>query len=187
MASRRPQMRRATDRVEDWATWILMAAGLLVIVGSVLTGLHVRDQFVERSRSEAADRTPAVARLVADALTITSQYSTNVPVMAPATWNDHTGREHSGLVSAPQGLRAGSAVTIWTDPTGAAVPPPTSASDAVLDGLVLGGLVLGVGSSVLLGLWALVRWATTTANRARWEREWREVAPEWTRGRGTPG
>ena len=176
MASRKPQMRRATDRVEDWATWIVMVVGLLVIVGSVLTGLHVRDQFVERSRSEAADRAPAVARLVADTLTITSQYSTNVPVMAPATWNDHTGREPrlgQRPAGAPRGKR------------GDDLDRPGRRRRPAAD--------LGLGRSAgrsrpwgscprrrierPVGLWALVRWATTTANGARWERKWREVAP----------
>jgi len=43
-------------------------------------------------------------------------------------------------------------------------------------------LALACGAGLLFGLWALVRRATMAANCARWEDEWREVAPNWTRG-----
>jgi hypothetical protein len=43
-------------------------------------------------------------------------------------------------------------------------------------------MALAGGIGLLFGLWALVRRATMVANCARWEDEWREVAPNWTRG-----
>lgn len=181
MSSRTPRMRRRTDRLEDWAAWALTAAGLLVVVAGCLIGFNVHEQAVARAHSETVDRTPAVARLLADTPVLASQYATTSPVMVPATWTDHTGSEHTGFVDAPQGLREGTTVPIWTDPTGASVSEPTSAEDALLGGVVAGALVLGAGLTALLALWALVRWATMAANCARWEREWREVAQVWTR------
>jgi hypothetical protein len=187
MASRTQRLRRRTDRVEDWAAWALTAAGLWVVVAGYLIGLHVHDRFVEQGLGEAADRTPGVARLIADAPTIAAQYDTGSSVTAPAAWIDRSGVEHIGAVSAPPGFRAGSTVAIWTDPNGAYISAPTSAGEALLDGVVAGGFVLCAGLGALLGLWWLVRWATMAANCVRWEREWREVATAWTRGGGTPG
>jgi len=44
-------------------------------------------------------------------------------------------------------------------------------------------VLIAAGLLVLLfGLWALVRRAAMAANCARWEDEWREVAPNWTHG-----
>jgi len=43
-------------------------------------------------------------------------------------------------------------------------------------------VALAGGIGLLYGLWALVRRATMTANCARWDDEWREVAPNWTHG-----
>jgi len=54
--------------------------------------------------------------------------------------------------------------------------------DALLIGLIGGGVALAGGIGLLYGLWALVRRATMTANCARWDDEWREVAPNWTHG-----
>ena len=52
--------RRTTDRIEDMVAWILVAAGLLVVLLSVTVGVRVHDQLVERGRVESAMRTPAV-------------------------------------------------------------------------------------------------------------------------------
>jgi len=82
----------------------------------------------------------------------------------------------------PQGLRAGAEVAIWTDVAGTNVPAPMTNQDALLVGLGGGGMALAGGIGLLFGLWALVRRATMVANCARWEDEWREVAPNWTRG-----
>jgi len=66
--------------------------------------------------------------------------------------------------------------------TTANVPAPMTNRDALLIGLIGGGVALAGGIGLLLGLWALVRRATMAANCARWDDEWREVAPNWTHG-----
>lgn len=187
MALRANRMRRKTDRVEDWAAWILLAGGLLVVVFSWAVGVRIHDQLVERSRVEGLERTPAVARLLAASPTIPSIYATNNPVMVAASWQDRSGAGQTGTVTAPQGLRAGGTVGIWIDRSGAVVPAPTSAGDALPAVVVAAGIVLGAGVSVLVCLWALMRWAILACNCARWEREWRQVSPVWTRGEGMRG
>jgi hypothetical protein len=184
MAMRTQPARRRTDRIEDVAVWILIAAGLLVVLLSCGIGLRVHGDLLERGRMESAARIPTVARLLADSTVINSANSTSSSVMVSATWQDPSGSPHAGLVVVPRGLHAGGTVAIWIDASGAKVPAPTSARDAGLIGLVAGGMALGVGIGLLVGLWALVRRATLAANCARWEAEWREVAPRWIRGQG---
>ena len=103
-------------------------------------------------------------------------------MVAQATWRDRVGAAHDRFVMVPRGLRAGAEVAIWTDVSGANVPAPMTNQDALLIGLAGGALALACGAGLLFGLWALVRRATMAANCARWEDEWREVAPNWTRG-----
>jgi hypothetical protein len=37
-------------RVEDWAAWVLLAGGLLVILLSCVIGVRVHDQLIEQGR-----------------------------------------------------------------------------------------------------------------------------------------
>ena len=187
MALRANRLRRVSDRVEDWAAWVLLAGGMLVILLSCVIGVRVHDQLVEQGRREALDRTPGIARLLAASPTLPSAYDTAGPVVVAASWRDRSGAEHADSVSVPQGLQAGSTVPIWTDRSGSAVPPPTSTDDALLSGVIAAGLVLGAAASVLACTWALVRHATLVYNCACWEREWRAVEPVWTRGEGSRG
>jgi hypothetical protein len=174
--------RRTTDRVEDMAAWILIAAGLLVALLSYGVGAQIYNRSLGRVQVERAERVPTSAQLLSDAGANSSVDSRTSTVMAPAIWQDRYGSTHDALVMVPRGLRTGSKVAIWTGATGAKVTAPMTEQDALQIGLIGGGVVLAGGIGLLVGLWALVRRATMAANCARWEDEWREVAPNWTHG-----
>ncbi|MBV9923331.1 MAG: hypothetical protein JOY78_21145 [Pseudonocardia sp.] len=161
---------------------VLVAAGLLVVLISLAVGVTVDLRMAKQAAAQDTQHLRAVAHLLVDAPAVGSTYADASPVMVPASWSDRRGGQHTGLVAASQGLRAGSVVTIWTDVSGAKVAAPASAGQALVGGVVAGGMALGGGFLVLVGLWALVRRATLAANCARWEQEWREIAPSWTRG-----
>jgi hypothetical protein len=182
MALRITSARRTSDRVEDWAAWVLIAAGLLVVLFSYGFGTRFYEQSLERVRVQSADRTPTSAQLVADAKLTSSADSQSSTVMVSAMWRDRFGSSHTGLVMVPRGLHAGGKVAIWTDASGAPVFAPMTERDALLCGLIAGGVALAGGIGLLFVLWALVRRATMAANCAHWEDEWRDVAPNWTRG-----
>src|SRR4249920_2277199 len=115
MARRATRIRRRTDRIEDWTAWVLLTAGLLVILFACAFGIRLDDQLTARGRAEALDRTPTTAVLLEPAPTIASAYGTGAPVGATATWEDRFGVGHTGIVSAPQGLEVGAKVPIWVD------------------------------------------------------------------------
>jgi hypothetical protein len=69
--------RRTTDRIEDLAVWVLIAARLLVVLLSCGIGFRVHDGVLERGRMESAARTPTVARLLADSTVISSANATS--------------------------------------------------------------------------------------------------------------
>lgn len=187
MAPRTRPARRMTDRIEDVAAWVLIAAGLLVVLFSYLIAVQVHDQVQERGRVESTERVPAVARLVSDSTVIDASNASSGTVMVGATWQDRSGAPRAGLVPAPRGLPAGSTVAIWIDASGANVPAPITGKDALLSGFVAGGVAVAVGIALLSGLWVLVRRAAMAANCARWDAEWRDVAPLWSRGEGSRG
>jgi hypothetical protein len=183
MAPHTKPARRTTDRVEDMAAWVLIAAGLLVALFSYGVGAQIYNQSLGRVQVERAERVPTSAHLLSDADVTSSVDSRSSTVMAPAIWQDRYGSTRDGLVMVPRGLRSGGGkVAIWTDATGANVPAPMTEQDALLIGLIGGGVALAGGIGLLFGLWALVRRTTMAANCARWENEWREVAPNWTHG-----
>jgi hypothetical protein len=182
MALRTNSARRTTDRLEDVAAWVLIAAGLLVVLFSYVGGAQFYNHGLARVQVESAQRTPTEARLLSDAGVNSSVSSQSSTVVASATWQDRVGAAHDGFVMVPRGLHAGAKVVVWTDVSGANVPAPMTNQDALLMGLIGGGVALAGGIGLLFGLWALVRRATLAANCARWEDEWREVAPNWTHG-----
>src|SRR6478672_2180795 len=112
MALRAGRSGRWTDRVEDVAAWVLLAAGLLVVLVGGVLGIGVYDRMVQQGHAESVDRTPAAATLLDSAPTIGSVYVGGSPVGVHATWKDRWGATHTGLVTAPQGLDAGSTVPI---------------------------------------------------------------------------
>jgi len=125
--------------------------------------------------------------LLEDAPTIASAYATGAPVGVNATWSDRWGTPRTGIVTAPQGLAAGSAVRIWIDASGASVARPTSAQDALAVAAFAAVAVIGACLGALACLWETVRRVTLAYNCAAWEREWREVAAVWSRGEGKRG
>ena len=56
MALRTKSARRTSDRVEDLAAWVLVAAGLFVVLFSYGFGTQFYDQGLERARVESAER-----------------------------------------------------------------------------------------------------------------------------------
>ena len=178
---------RWTDRVEDATAWILLAAGLLMVLLGGVFGIAVHDRLTEQARAEALDREPAVATLLNAAPTIGSDSTLSMPVEVAATWRDRAGVPHTGAVPAPQGLEADRTVQIWIDRSGAAVHEPTSDGDALGTATATAAITVIGGAIVLAALWCVVRRITLSYNCAAWEREWREVAAIWSRGEGTRG
>ena len=75
---------------------------------------------------------------------------------------------------------------MWIDRSGAAVAARTSAGDALAVSAITAGVVIAAGVSIAC-LWEIVRRCTLACNCAAWAREWRAVAPVWSRGEGRRG
>lgn len=173
---------RGTDRVEDVLVWLLMSAGLVLLVGSWTLGLSVQMRMGERAGTESLTRTEVRAVLLEAApSSISGPASAGPPVRAAARWIGVDGEPHTGRVEAVSGARAGSGVTVWVDRDGTVTTPPTSAADARVAGVLVGFDVLLLGAAALVGVWIGVRRLTSSVNAVGWEREWAQVEPDWRR------
>jgi hypothetical protein len=87
---------RWADRVEDVAAWVLLAAGLLVVLCGGVFGIGLYDRMVRQGHAESVDRTPAAATLLDSVSTIAYAEPTAPPVAVYATWEDRWGTTHTG-------------------------------------------------------------------------------------------
>jgi len=172
--------RRATDRVEDIAAWVLTAGALLVIVGACLTGLTVHGDDGDDAASDGSmSRTRVV--LLEDAVVATGEYGLHHLVPTPVRWVDRAGAEHTGSVVMTSSAAAGTEVVVWVDATGTITGPPVRPMNPVLGGVVAATGVLCAGGAALAVLWLGVRAVTGRLNSRRWAREWARVEPLWRR------
>jgi hypothetical protein len=169
--------RRPTDRVEDLAAWLLLAAGLLVLVfaGSVAAAVH--REGVARARVEVVQRHQVDAELVVAPAPVSGRYR-----VGTARWTAPDGSTRTGRVPVTA-TRPGTDGTlrIWVDETGSLSRPPTTPGQAAQAAVVTFLAVVIVGIALLAGAWAGVRLLVDRSNAARWEREWARVGPRWSR------
>lgn len=181
--ARRP---RLTDRAEDVAGWVLISAGLLLIVGAWMSGFAVHTRLAELAVAEGAARTEVTAVLVAAVPgPAGGPASTGVPELAAARWVGADGAPRTGRVPVMSAATAGSTVSVWVERDGRVTTPPSTAADAWVGAILVGFNVQLLGTAVLFGMWVEVRRLTAKVNAARWEREWAQVGPEWSGSTGS--
>jgi hypothetical protein len=77
------------------------------------------------------------------------------------------------------GSKAGSAVTVWLDRTGAVVAPPRQPADSQALGAAVGMVMVMAGWPLLWVSFRLLRMPLDRRRARAWEREWAEIAPRW--------
>ena len=102
-----------------------------------------------------------------------------VPVAVRYTPPDGIERRADMLVSGP--LPAGTRVPVWVDRAGDIAPAPTGRYEAMRNAVVGALTVLGATALVLGGIWLGVRRVLDRIDADRWEREWAQVEPQWSR------
>ncbi|MER6409417.1 hypothetical protein ABT269_39580 [Streptomyces viridosporus] len=179
---RRNPLRRRSDLIE---AWVLLAVLVLALSAAVFAGLTAAGA-VDGALAERRDRTrTVVAVLIEDAAHTTpasvSENSENGDggVWAPVRWTAPDGTHRTGRAEVEPSDRAGTAVTVWTDPEGRLVSRPPEGAEArfqsVMAGVTIGAATAGVG---LLGA-QFVRSRLQRRRLEEWEAEWRLVEPAW--------
>lgn len=173
--------RRATDRIEDAAAWLLVAAGLVLIVVAGTIGFGVHAAGTERARQESASRTEVSATALENApYVVAGSGAAPLLVEVDVNWVDADGVVRTGRAQVPSPTSKGDQVAVWLDRAGQVVREPVDGVDVVVAAVLSVVGLLVVGAVALLGAWSVVRRATAAANDRAWTREWARIGPEWT-------
>jgi hypothetical protein len=169
--------RRATDRVEDAAAWVLTATALFVLLGAVLGGVGVYSGAVDRARTAAHERTPVAAVLLDDPV---SNGAPGSLTLRSAHYVDAAGAEHDIDVTVAGSPPTGATVRAWVNREGLVVDAPLTSFDAVVVGASAGVGIAILGCLILGSAWLGLRRWLDHRNAAEWGREWYRVEPEWS-------
>jgi hypothetical protein len=179
---RRNPLKRRSDVAE---AWMVLAAGVLMVVGApavgVATGLGVEE--AELRQSQDWHRVSAVLTRTAPPAT-ESVYSDsgNGRVAATVRWTASDGSYRTGKALVEPGREAGARTLVWLDEHGVPQDDPVTPVQAQAGGMVVGAsAATGTCLLVLGGRWA-VRQRLDLRREAEWEREWAETGPRWGLG-----
>ncbi|WTI12440.1 DUF3592 domain-containing protein [Streptomyces sp. NBC_00820] len=179
---RRNPLRRRADVVE---AWVVLGAWLLTVLTGVLAGLAGARSVEHGLARERATWHTAVARVVADAPGRSSSAARDGErLWAEVRWTVADGSAHTGQARVAPGSKAGTPVTVWTDPQGHLVTRPTTASEAAFRATLIGALV-GVSAGAVPFVGGLVLRGRLERRRMdRWDAEWARLGPQWGRTTG---
>jgi hypothetical protein len=177
---------RRADYVEDAVAWLLTSLGLLATVFALVMGVRLYDESMQRALAEGTDRTQVQAVLLEPAPSSfvvgqRSQAGRAGPVPVPARYTAPDGVEHVADVWVVGPRPAGTPVPIWVDRAGAVTTASVGRADALRDA-TFGATAIVVPTLLVLGaVWVLVHLGVGRANLSRWQSEWAQVEPAWSR------
>ncbi|MEV7390378.1 MULTISPECIES: hypothetical protein [unclassified Streptomyces] len=177
-------LKRRADTVE---AWVLLGAWLFTFLAGVLAGLAAARSVEDGLARERVEWHPVVAHVVDKAPGVSGAHSQTPGgerVWARVGWTVADGSAHSGQARVAAGSKAGTPVTVWTDPQGHLVTRPATASEAHLRSALIGGLVGLSAAAVPLVAGLVVRGRLERRRMDRWDAEWARLGPQWGRMTG---
>ncbi|MFD4511094.1 hypothetical protein [Streptomyces sp. NPDC058457] len=181
---RRNPLKRRADTME---AWVLLGAWLLTLLAGVLAGLAAARSVEDGLARERVEWHPVVAHVIDRAPGSAGPGSDSAGgerVWARVGWTVADGSAHTGQARVPAGSKAGTPVTVWTDPRGNRVTRPVSVEEAHFRSALIGGLV---GLSAAAGPFVaglVARGRLERRRMDRWDAEWARLGPQWGRMTG---
>jgi hypothetical protein len=173
----RNPLRRTVDRAEAVLMASLTIAFLVAAPLAVTVTWHVvYGAGVRTARAERRSWHQAHAILMAKPVAVGFSDQPE----APARWTAANGTRLGGLVPAPPGALAGSAVPVWIDAAGAQTGPPLTSAQVQGQAAVAAALVPTLLGLILLSAAALAHYLLGRRRLAAWDDEWRTTGPQWT-------
>lgn len=170
---RRSPLRRGSDLVE---AWIVLAAWLIALAGSLLAGLTTADAVKRGLDQQRTERRPITAVLTEKADGSTSaQAVDDSRVWAGVRWTAPDGSSHTGRTEVRPSTPKGTLVTIWTDRQGQLVSKPLTPGDAEFQADWTGALAAAGTAGVVFGSAQLARAGLERRRLREWEEEWMRV------------
>ncbi|MCF3136721.1 Rv1733c family protein [Streptomyces olivochromogenes] len=178
---RRNPLKRRADVVE---AWVLLGAWLVTVVTGVVAGL-VASRSVEHGLArERVEWHPVVAQVAQKAPGSATSGSGVGQVWTKVRWTLTDGSSHTGQARVAPGSKAGTPITVWTDPRGHLVTRPVTAAQAHRRANLIGGLA-GVSTAAVPFITGLaVRGRLERHRMDHWDAEWARFGPQWGRTTG---
>ncbi|MEU6575147.1 hypothetical protein [Streptomyces sp. NPDC046805] len=181
---RRNPLKRRDDALE---AWVVLGAWLLTVVAGVLAGLTAARSVEQGLARERLTWRPVVAR-VAQKVPGSAAPDSIAPrgerVWAEVRWTVADGSSRTGQVRIAPGSRAGTPVTVWTDPRGRLVSRPATASEARLHSGLVGALVGVCAAAVPLVTGCALRERLEHRRMDAWDAEWARLGAQGGRTAG---
>ncbi len=177
-------MHRRTDGIESLLAGALLVAFLVALPVAASVGRAMYAHGTADSALTRAQGHWVTAVLLKDARSAPTTGQGDSAVSGPrvpARWRTEQGRTRVGTVQAMVGDRAGTALRVWLDGSGAPTTPPATPGAIVAIAVSTGlGVVIAVSCLLELGR-RTGRWLLDRRRLRDWETEWRLVEPQWTR------
>ncbi|WP_404867390.1 hypothetical protein ACI1MP_01050 [Kitasatospora griseola] len=171
-------LRRGSDRVQWWLARILLVLAIAGLPAALAVGLAVHTAQARADRAQAADRHPVTARLAED-VPAAPDLGT---VPAAVTWTAD-GAAHRATATVDSGQDAGAPVQIWLDAHGNVVHAPAAASQATAAAWTAALITAAAVPLACALTWRGTTYVLDRSRYARWDAEWQQVEPRWTRSR----
>ncbi|WP_369227331.1 hypothetical protein AB5J52_43405 [Streptomyces sp. R39] len=181
---RRNPLKRRADTME---AWVLLGTWLLTLLAGVLAGLAANRSVEDGLARERVEWHPVVARVLDRApgpAHPKSQSADGERVWTRVGWTVADGSAHTGQARVAAGSKAGTPVTVWTDPQGHLVTRPATASEARFRATLIGGLTGLSAAAVPLVAGLAARGRLERRRMDRWDAEWARLGPQWGRTTG---
>lgn len=177
----RSPLHRGTDRIEAFATVLLVVLVVLMVPLSTTIARGEYQHELAAAATAAAGRTEVSAVLVTDAdLQETYSNGTTTPeIIALARWQLPNGRQRLAPLPVKANHHAGDQVPIWIDRHGNRTDPPQSRGRRIANAVAT-GVAWMVGGWALLGtVWWIVCLLLGRINAANWDAQWARSDPGW--------
>ena len=178
---RRNPLRRRSDLLE---AWIVLIAWLLAVVAGVAAGWAagaLLEQGIDARRTQVHPVSAVLTRDAPRNPVATTAGAHEDTVWAKVRWTAADGSLRTGSARVEPGSTAGTAVTVWTDRTGALTARPPTAVEARTHVVAVGTSAGLAAGAAVLGCGRLARLALDRRRLREWEAQWARVGPQWRR------
>lgn len=160
---------------------LIVALTAITAVGAVLAlALYRSDRSAAEHYAATMHQVQAVALTDAD-----QQHPVGgANFTAQVRWTDTAGT-HQARVAADASTVKGNPVAVWLNAAGTPSTPPRSEADSAGKAVLIGILGWSGTATAALATAALGRRRLAQADLNRWEQEWQDTEPQWTRRRRT--
>jgi hypothetical protein len=172
-------LRRPTDRIESVGVLAAVAMVLASIPVVLLLGFAVYQHDMAVSAQQSVSEQQVTATLLRNASPGTPAEGVHPTVRTAATWLSPSG-SRTGVVPAPVGMSAGSAIPILIDTEGTPVDAPLGFGPSVAQGAVAAAIAVMAVAALLWAAVAVLRWRLNRSRYAAWADEWAGISPGWT-------